>query len=75
MNQCTAKTKEGKRCKNRTDGKLCFRHNPKSDFCKKQLQKKIKINMGEYKSGRWKSPKQAIAVSYSQVRRKFPQCK
>ena len=75
MNQCSSKTLEGKRCKNRTDGKLCYRHNSKSDFCKNQLRNKIRINMDEYKTGRWKSPKQAVAVSYSQVRRKYPQCK
>ena len=43
--------------------------------CKKELQKKIRINMNEYKSGRYKSPKQAIAVSYSQIKKKYPSCK
>lgn len=42
--------------------------------CKKFLQKKIRINMGEYKSGRFKSRAQALAVSYSQMRKKFPKC-
>lgn len=32
------------------------------------LQKKIKINMKEWKKGRWVSQKQALAVSYSQAR-------
>ena len=43
--------------------------------CKKELQKKIRINMNEYKSGKYKSPKQAIAVSYSQIKKKYPSCK
>ena len=43
--------------------------------CKKELQKKIRINMYEYKSGRYKSPKQALAVSYSQIKKKYPSCK
>ena len=43
--------------------------------CRKYLQDKISINMGEYKSGRYYSRSQAIAVSYSQILKKHPQCK
>jgi hypothetical protein len=44
--------------------------------CKEKLSEKIRINMREYKeNGRWKSPQQAIAVSYSQVLKKSPSCK
>jgi len=43
--------------------------------CKGYLQSKIRINMNEYKSGRFKSRAQAVAVSYSQVRKKHPACK
>lgn len=43
--------------------------------CKEKLSEKIRINMREYSKGRWKSPKQAIAVSYSQVLKKSPSCK
>lgn len=43
--------------------------------CQKQLQNKIRINMREYKSGRYVSPKQAIAVSYSQTKKRHPSCK
>ncbi len=43
--------------------------------CKKYLQDKIRINMNEYKSGRYSSRSQAIAVSYSQVLKKHPKCK
>jgi hypothetical protein len=41
----------------------------RDDFCKTLLKDKIAYNMNEYKSGRWKSRKQALAVSYSQMRR------
>ena len=43
--------------------------------CKKYLQDKIRININEYKSGRYSSRAQAIAVSYSQVLKKHPKCK
>lgn len=42
--------------------------------CRKRLSKKISVNMKEYKSGRWSSRKQALAVSYSQIRKKYPEC-
>jgi hypothetical protein len=38
---------------------------------KKYLQKKIRINMKEWKEGRWKSQQQALAVSYSETRSHF----
>jgi hypothetical protein len=38
------------------------------------LKKKIGINMSEYKSGMFVSRPQAIAVSYSQVRKSYPGC-
>jgi hypothetical protein len=43
--------------------------------CRQRLNDKIKINMKEYKEGLFKSRKQAIAVSYSQTRKKYPRCK
>lgn len=43
--------------------------------CRKYLGKKIGINMNEYKAGRFVSPAQAIAVSYSETLKKFPSCK
>jgi hypothetical protein len=43
--------------------------------CRQRLNDKIKINMKEYKQGLFKSRKQAIAVSYSQTRKKYPRCK
>jgi hypothetical protein len=47
---------------------------PKS-ICKSRLSEKIAINMKEYKQGLYKSPKQAVAVSYSQVLKKYPKCR
>jgi hypothetical protein len=38
--------------------------------CKQALQNKIRINMKEYEN-----PKQAIAVSYSQILKSKPHCK
>lgn len=43
--------------------------------CRQHLSKKIAINMKEYKEGRYVSPKQAVAVSYSQVKKLYPRCK
>ena len=42
--------------------------------CKDLLQKKIKKNMKEYKQGRYVSRQQALAVSYSQVKKASPYC-
>ena len=47
----------------------------KENKCNKFLQTKIKVNLKEYKKGKYKSRKQAIAVSYSQTKKKFPKCK
>jgi len=42
--------------------------------CQGLLKKKISINMKEYNSGKFVSRPQAVAVSYSQVRKSFPGC-
>jgi len=42
--------------------------------CRSRLSKKIAININEYKLGRYKSPSQAKAVAYSQIKKKYPQC-
>jgi hypothetical protein len=47
----------------------------KGGKCRSYLQKKIKKNMAEYKSGRYSSRAQAVAVSYAQVKKKYPACK
>ena len=46
-------------------------HRRSGSKCAKALSRKIKINMHE---PRYKSRKQAIAVSYSQVLKKHPKC-
>jgi hypothetical protein len=45
-------------------------------ICRSKLSNKIKINMREMKSGnkRIKSQLQAIAIAYSQIRKKYPKC-
>lgn len=55
--------------------KTSKRRSKNKSKCKKYLQNKIRINMDEYKTGRYKSRSQAIAVSYSQVLNKHPRCK
>ena len=42
--------------------------------CRKILSKKIGINIGELHAGRYSSRAQAIAVSYSQVKKSNPKC-
>ena len=42
--------------------------------CRSYLKKEIRKNMKEYKSGRYSSRAQALAVSYSQVKKKYPRC-
>ena len=48
---------------------------PHSKRCHKLLQDKIKINMKEYEKGRYSSRGQALAVSYSQTKKRHPSCK
>ncbi len=47
----------------------------KRKICQEKVASKIAINMKEYKEGRYVSRPQAIAVSYSQVSKKYPDCK
>jgi hypothetical protein len=42
--------------------------------CRSYLSRKIRVNMREFKKGRWVSPKQAIAISFSQTQKKYPGC-
>ena len=65
-----SKKKNNRRSKKNSRKKLSTK-----EKCKKYLQKKIKINMSEYKRGRYKSHKQALAVSYSQAKKKYPRCR
>ena len=43
--------------------------------CKTELKNKILINMREYNNGRYSNRKQAIAVAYAQIKKKYPKCK
>jgi len=42
--------------------------------CKELLSEKIAKNMREYKEGKYVSRKQSLAVSYSQIKKKYPEC-
>lgn len=39
------------------------------------LQNKIKQTTKEYKDGKFSSRKQAVAVAYSMINKKYPNCK
>jgi hypothetical protein len=43
--------------------------------CKTEFKEKIRINMREYNNGKYVNRKQAIAVAYAQIKKKYPQCK
>jgi len=51
-----------------------FKSNTHKKGCREMLSDKISINMKEYKKGRYSSPKQSIAVSYSQIKKMYPKC-
>ena len=42
--------------------------------CQRKLSKKIRKNTEEYNLGKFQSRQQALAVSYGQVNRKYPEC-
>jgi hypothetical protein len=50
-------------------------HIPKGKTCADLLKEKIAINMREYNTGKFVSPKQAVAVSYSQLAKMYPSCR
>lgn len=43
--------------------------------CRSLVSDKVSANIKEYSKGRYVSPSQAIAVSYSQVQKRYPKCK
>ena len=55
--------------------KITKRGIKKNQTCKEFLSTKIGYNIKEKKLGKWKSNKQAVAVSYSQVMKEKPGCK
>ena len=66
------RTRKGKKKVSRSRGS---RKGKKKSKCQEYLSAKIKKNMGEYKKGRYSSRMQAVAVSYSQVKKAHPNCK
>lgn len=64
--------KSYKRKSTRKKGKLSSRAKLS---CQSKLKNKIRINMSEYKKGKFSSRQQALAVSYAQVGKKSPSCK
>ena len=72
------KTKRKSSKKRRQSNKMSKRTKRGSlkNFCRSKLSNKIKINMKEYKQGnkKIKSPLQAIAIAYSQIKKKYPKC-
>jgi hypothetical protein len=65
--------KTSKRGSRKTTKKRSGSHAKRS--CQTKLKNKIRINMSEYKKGRFSSRQQALAVSYAQVKKKSPSCK
>ena len=65
--------KTSKRGSRKTSKKLSGSLTKRS--CQTKLKNKIRINMAEYKKGRFSSRQQALAVSYAQVKKKSPGCK
>ena len=55
--------------------KIWIRASRKETMCQNYLKTTIKKNLKKYKSGRYTSSRQAIAVSYTMTKRKFPNCK
>ena len=43
--------------------------------CRKSFKKKLQLNLQEYKKGKYKNNKQALAVTYNQVIKKNKDCK
>ncbi len=67
-------TKRGSR-KGAKAGKTSKKRSLTKRSCQTKLKNKIRINMAEYKKGRFSSRQQALAVSYAQVKKKSPGCK
>lgn len=63
-----------RKSKRKTSKKRSYKRSS-STRCKNLLKKKIEINIKEYKKGRYVSRAQAVAVSYSQIKKKHPSCR
>jgi hypothetical protein len=64
------KVKKNNRSKKKTNTKPNTKLKT-SELYNKFLQNKIKFNINQYKKGKYKSKKQALAVSYSQANYKY----
>jgi hypothetical protein len=80
LSKRSKRTKENKRTK-KSKRNLSKRSNRSKrtnlkNFCSNELNNKISINMKEFKKGnkKIKSPLQAIAIAYSQIKKKHPEC-
>jgi hypothetical protein len=72
-----AKSKKYSRKKSRSPKRKSIKSKSRvrtKSACNQLLKKKIRKNMDEYKSGRYKSRQQALAVSYSQTKKLSPYC-
>jgi len=60
----------------RNSKKVWRKATPKETKCYKYLQNRISYNLDKYKSkkSKYKTPKQAVAVSYIQAKQKYPEC-
>lgn len=58
----------------RNNKKVWRKASKKEVKCYKYLQSKISYNLEEYKKGKYKTSKQAIAISYNQAKKKYPEC-
>jgi hypothetical protein len=56
-------------------GKVWTRASRQETMCQNFLKKMIQKNLKKYKGGGYSSSRQAVAVSYSMTKRKFPSCK
>lgn len=72
--RCVSSVKNGDRCTRHQEGKRCWQHEKLYLECRDKLSGKIRENMKEFKEGRLSSQKQAIAISFSQVRKSDPKC-
>ena len=61
--------------KGTTRAKRSYRKMSTKDKCKRYLQRKVSENLGLFKSGRYISRQQALAVSYKQAEKKYPRCR
>ena len=73
---CASKKKQSKKSSKKKSKKMSKKSSVRTKTgCNDLLKNKIRVNMKELKDGRFASRQQAIAVSYSQVKKSSPYCK